>query len=1385
MAGNFKGLTIEITGDATQLESVLLSIKRTSRSVQSEVEAVGRAMKVDPTNTALAAKYYDAMGEKLALTRKQAETMRAEQAKLNEKIKEYQQVITGLPAGSDAYREVEQKMVAAQAEQQELTAKLADYKAQLKTLKGDADAYEKVRAALQKAEEKQVELTDKINLCKMEMQGLEKDSEAYKTVERELKKAEKSQGVLNERIKVYRSNLESLSKNAGQYKILKTNIQLAEERQKELTAEIEKYKRQLDGLEEGSDAYKRMQQQIEKTEYKLRDLSTQLLTTKTDIKQLESTMRLLDTQSATTGLAGWGNDLIAQGKSMQMVGDYFASFADRYTNFMLIAAPLAGRKLVGSVEEYGNVISQIGGYLDVTGEKLEGLSELALYTGKETIYSATEAGEAISNLAKGGMTEAQIRAGALDATVSLAAAGQMDLADAAKVTAQAIAAFQLEAGDAADVADALAGAATNSVASVQSLSTGFTQAASWARAAGWTINDVSGALALLSDYGLEAEMGGTALRNVLLRLAAPTDEAASAMEAYGIEVRDADGHMKSAVDVVQNLSDAMAGMNDEERDTLVKTVFGTRGANAALALVDAGSAKLQEYIEYTKDSGAAGRMAQAQLGELGWAMELLRGEAETAAVNFGNALTPALVGLAGAAEDALTQFNGLSKSGREVAAKVALLTAATPMAINLFGRFFRGVGNLSVGLGEAATAFSGYRRAISDGVDVTRSVAEAFATAAGATEVSAEHMKKAKELTMGFGSAMTGLKAMLIGGGVIAVLALIAADMEKIAEEEREAEEHAKKLDAATDGLRRTAQLTAPSIENAGRSFEYYHRSAEEAAKSSDEVLDAYVDLNDTIKDNNQQAQAQIDKLATVRQILQDYANSDVPLTKEQLGELTWAVQTFNSEFGTNYEIIDKERGILGLEGEAVGDLTTDFYDLIDARMKYAESEAIIANMSEVMQQQSKTRAEISKTKTELESAYKDLEYYQEEYERAQRRLEETSPWSSDWWAAHESRDKAMAQLNETRARVSQLETSIKELDDALRNGDITYEEYRRQLGELQSEAETTADKLDLLRSSAGEELFGQLGDRAEEFVGRLDKFNEGLSKLGQSQIDFSTLTQDQWAALVEAINADGYYLEDTLALITGNLSLAKSDWGAIIDEWANDMGLAPEEAMNALAQGIKDGEIDVSGSIEDVLASAKEYIENKQGDFDNAAEQAVGGGMGSGIDKGKETVDEKTKRVRSSIESTLNSMNLYPSGRHMMQNLGSGIDSGRASYVTPAIAGVMSEIRKLEHSKPKYGPLKNDDVWGLHMMQNFASGMRKGLPYIEREIDSLTGTLAGSLDDQALYMSASTAQQVTVINIDGMRVNDDIGIRQNVIDMAYALKAKERGYVGKTDYRG
>lgn len=1066
--------------------------------------------------------------------------------------------------------------------------------------------------------------------------------------------------------------------------------------------------------------------------------------------------------------------LIGSGKGLGLknAGDALASFGRDVTKLgdklTLISGAMLitfGRKMVQSVQEFGDEIARVGGYLGISGDQLDYMEELALKFGKDTKYSATEAAQAISELAKGGLTEAQIAGGALDTTLQLAAAGQMDFGAAAKVTAQALKAFNIDAEETTTVADALAGAASNSVASVEGLATGFTYAASWARNAGWSINDVSGALALLADYGIDAEMGGTALRNVMLRMAAPTDKAAGIMKDLGIEVRDAYGNMKSITEVIDEFNIALAGVTPDERDSIISAVFGVRGANAALALLDAGSDKLRTYIGYTQDMGAASRMAQAQLGDLGWAIELMRGEAETASVNFMERLEPTLIGLANAAEDVFSWFNELTDAERDNVVQMALWTVGAGPILSIAGRLITAFGGVGSALGSTVMGFSGLIGAIKAGEGGLKAFGSMIA---GFKMV---EVSKGVELAT---RALAGFKLGLVGLGIaLAGVAVwkLTEDFRKQAARAKELQERTEKLAEATDALSEKIHYTAPTIENARKVYRRYGEEVDTSVEAVDALAEAHKNLADTIDSRNAGARETMGLLSTAKGIIDEYAGAE-HLAADEVAKLQWALDLVNQETGHNYELMYAYSGVIGENGEAVDNLVESLDSLIDARMREAEAAAISANMTDIYK-------DMYERQREAAALEEDIANVQARIDARQRDIE--SGFYGD--PAGLGRDTVMEQYQQ---ELEDLELSLGSVNAQIDDDTKALGFYTDAYADIVGEIDTVKEKLSVIYNTSGEDVFGGLGDRAEEFVGRIDK---ALSDAGLAQLDYTSLTKDEWAALVTALNADGYMMEDMLALVTGNLELASADWKATIEEWAESNGISTDVAMQAISDGIQDGSVDISNGLEGVLDSslgrAKEYVENKKSDFDDAAEEAVGGGMSSGVDKGGERVTTSVKEVRSKITNTLNSMNLWSSGNHAMQTFGGGLDYGVSNYVTPAVANAVYQLRKLEHSRPKYGPLRNDNVWGLHMMQNFASGLHKGIPYVEREIDALTGTLAGSLNDQSLYMSASTAQQVTVINIDGMRVNDDIGIRQNVIDMAYALKAKERGYVGKTDYRG
>lgn len=313
-----------------------------------------------------------------------------------------------------------------------------------------------------------------------------------------------------------------------------------------------------------------------------------------------------------------------------------------------VTAPLvaAGGAASAMAAGFDDAMSQVSGALGDPSADMEGLRQLALQLGADTVFSATEAGNAMVELAKGGMTEADIKGGALAASMDLAAAGGLNLADAASTTVQMMGSFGLGAGDAARIADALAGAANASSADVSDLTQAMSQCSAQAALAGWSLEDTSAALALFADHGVKGSDAGTSLKTMLQRLAAPTQEAATAMAALGLEVRDSDGSMKDVGSIAGELQGKLGGLSEAQRDAALQTIFGSDASRAAAIMMQAGTEGLQKYRDATADSTAAEEMASAQKGDLSWAIENMQGALESASIVIGDRLAPVIEGAA-------------------------------------------------------------------------------------------------------------------------------------------------------------------------------------------------------------------------------------------------------------------------------------------------------------------------------------------------------------------------------------------------------------------------------------------------------------------------------------------------------------------------------------------------------------------------------------------------------------------------------------------------------------------------------------------------------------------------------------------------------------------
>lgn len=368
------------------------------------------------------------------------------------------------------------------------------------------------------------------------------------------------------------------------------------------------------------------------------------------------------------------------GSATKALGEGITDLGRSMTLGLTVPIVAAGGAATSVAASFDDAMRQVQGALGGASADMDGLRNLALQLGADTVFSATESAQAMVELAKGGLTEAQIKGGALAASMDLAAAGQLNLADAAATTVQMMGSFGLGAGDATRIANALAGAANASSADVSDLTQAMSQCSAQASLAGWSLEDTAAALALFADHGVKGSDAGTSLKTMLQRLAAPTDQAAEAIAAYGLNIRDSNGKMKDISGIADELTGKLGGLSDAERDAALQTIFGSDASRAAAILMQSGSEGLAKYIAATNDATAAETMANAQKGELSWALENMGGAVESASIAFGTALAPAITAVAGVIGNVAEAFASLPAGVQTgIAVVLALVAALGPL----------------------------------------------------------------------------------------------------------------------------------------------------------------------------------------------------------------------------------------------------------------------------------------------------------------------------------------------------------------------------------------------------------------------------------------------------------------------------------------------------------------------------------------------------------------------------------------------------------------------------------------------------------------------------------------------------------------------------------
>ncbi|MGA1812766.1 phage tail tape measure protein [Frondihabitans sp. 4ASC-45] len=371
----------------------------------------------------------------------------------------------------------------------------------------------------------------------------------------------------------------------------------------------------------------------------------------------------------------------ATGTAAERLAQQRESF-DKLGKGLLSIGAVAAASVAISVKKFADfdqAISNVQAATHASAATMGQLRDAAIDAGAKTVYSATEAANAIEELSKAGLTSKDILGGGLAGALNLAAAGGLEVADAAQQTAITLKQFNLNGSQASHVADLLAAGAGKAVGDVSDLSAALGQAGLVANQTGLSVEETTGVLAAFADKGLLGSDAGTSLKTMLQSLTPSSKEAADEFKKLGISAYDAQGDFVGIADFAGQYQQALKKLSPEQQATASKIIFGSDAVRAANVLYTEGASGIEKYINQTNDTGYAAETAAIKLDNLKGDLEQLGGSLDTALIKTGSGANGALRDLTQGATGLVNAFGQAPAGVQQTALALGTVVAASAL----------------------------------------------------------------------------------------------------------------------------------------------------------------------------------------------------------------------------------------------------------------------------------------------------------------------------------------------------------------------------------------------------------------------------------------------------------------------------------------------------------------------------------------------------------------------------------------------------------------------------------------------------------------------------------------------------------------------------------
>ncbi len=1247
--------------------------------------------------------------------------------------------------GDKAYNQALKNIKSAHAELRS-EMKLAD--ASFKDNKNSLEALQKKHEILSK----QVELqSEKVKLYeKAVSDSAKKEAEAARKIDdlkEALGSAEKKMSDMEE------SSDSTAEAMASQQKVvdeLKSKLKLAE-----------------DGYDKAARKTESYQTSLNLANATLKDMETELDSTEVHMQEAEQR-----TDKCAVSIDKYGKEVNQAAEQTSVFGDVLKA------NLMSEAVIAGVRALADGISDIADgaveagssfeaSMSQVAATMGMTAEEVSNgskeytlLSDAAKECGKSTMFSASQAGEALNYLALAGY-DAQKSAETLPKVLDLAAAGGLDLAYASDLVTDSMAALGMETSQLDTYIDEMARTSQKSNTSVAQLGEATLVCAGAVSMTKQDLETMNAELGVLANNGIKGAEGGTHLRNILLSLSAPTDTASTAIQSLGLQVYDSAGDMRNLNDILVDLNALTSELSAEEKTRAISKIFKLTDISAINALLKGTGDEFDNLkAEIVSSQGAAAAMAETLNDNLKGKVTILQSALEGLGISAYEIFDDNLKTSVDSATSAVGRLQRSIESGNMGVSLRRMSDAlgkfldnavdvgedALPVLIDGFTWLLDNADLVASGVAGIVAAHLMMHKV----GPAINAVTEAWNAYKRASEM-AEATQKALNVSMLANPA--GILVAAITGLTVALGAYLLMNKDNLT------------------AMDETTQKTKDLIEETRALNETYAgSSAERSAARGELEAEAVVCRNLAAELKELQGKTSLTTAEQARQ-------------KAIIGQLNQVMPELNLN-------IDSQTGKLNMSTDALE-------DNIDALLRQGKIRAAQEDLAKIAEDQYEAEKQLAKLEEQREEQLYRLNIEQQKYTDRMQEAKELYGESSELYGNMGVAESAA--VRETKSAYDELDAEIAATKDTIAGFTAEYETTLDYISDTEAidNAAASTQELGNASAAAGEQVF----EMSEAMQKAYEDMYESISDTLDSQMNLFAKFEEQTAVSKEELLANMQSQIDGVTNWAENME-ALAERGIDQGLLAKLAQMGPEGSSYVAAfVEMTDTELEKANDLFlESLTLKTETTDQIMQEWLDAGINAAEGFKG-GIEDGAESVTtagvELAQGVIDGMKETLDEHSPSKKTEEIAENADAGLIQGfegKKGDVLKTVEGMMSQIIITAKDELK-APVFTD--MGRAIMDDLAAGIMSGQGSVISAIKSAIGGVVTSamdeLDLKAGELSRYAADSCEEVekgakssgkSVNEMTVNSIAGQMQKAIARA-AANMKNADYRAGTQAKG